>query len=38
MTPKIEKLAPDLKYIEIVAFLQEQWEKLDTKGQNQYKI
>ena len=28
MKPKVEGIAPELKYLEVVAFIQEQWEKM----------
>jgi len=30
MKPKVQQIAPDLKYLEVIAFIQEQWTKIDS--------
>ena len=36
MKPIIESISPDLKYLEIIAFIHEQWEMLDEKSKQKY--
>ena len=36
MKPKIEELCPNIKHIELVAFVQQKWEKLAKEQQMEY--
>ena len=38
MKPKVEVIAPELKYLEVIAFLQEQWEQLGTEQKKKYDL
>lgn len=36
MKPKVHEIAPDLKYLEVIAFIQEQWEKMSPQQKEKY--
>ena len=36
MKPKVEEMAPNMKYLEVVAFVQQQWEKMPAQDKLKY--